>query len=227
MQDAATILVVDDEYSLRRLVISYLTKDGFRVMEAQDSQQALSIFDQHQIDLVLIDVMMPGMDGFGLVKELRKKTDIPLILLTAKGEESAKVAGLAIGADDYVTKPFSAPEVVARVKAQIRRFKGTFASDDVTPELKIGERLVIDQSSRRCYVDSVEADLSRREFDLLFKLASSPGKVFTREALLLAAWGTTYITEKTIDVHVAALRKKLSSAANITSLRGIGYRLDP
>ena len=227
MQDAATILVVDDEYSLRRLVISYLTKDGFRVMEAQDSQQALSIFDQHQIDLVLIDVMMPGMDGFGLVKELRKKTDIPLILLTAKGEESAKVAGLAIGADDYVTKPFSAPEVVARVKAQIRRFKGTFASDDVIPELKIGERLVIDQSSRRCYVDSVEADLSRREFDLLFKLASSPGKVFTREALLLAAWGTTYITEKTIDVHVAALRKKLSSAANITSLRGIGYRLDP
>ena len=219
--------MVDDEYSLRRLVVSYLTKDGFRVMEAQDAHQALSIFDQHQIDLVLIDVMMPGMDGFGLVKELRKKTDIPLILLTAKGEESAKVAGLELGADDYVTKPFSAPEVVARVKAQIRRFKGTFASDEIVPELKIGERLIIDHSSRRCFVDSVEADLSRREFDLLFRLASSPGKVFTREALLLAAWGTTFITEKTIDVHVAALRKKLSSAANITSLRGIGYRLDP
>lgn len=226
-EEIGTILVVDDEYALRRLLSSYLSKEGFRVIEAPDSQAALSLFGQHQVDLALIDVMMPGMDGFGLVRELRRKSDIPLILLTAKGEESSKVAGLEIGADDYITKPFSAPEVVARVRAQLRRFKGELATDEAAPEIRIGEHLVIDPNSRRCFVDTTEADLSRREFDLLFKLASSPGKVFTREALLLAAWGTTFITEKTIDVHVAALRKKLGSAANIASLRGIGYRLDP
>ncbi len=226
-EENGTILVVDDEYALRRLLSSYLTKEGFRVLEAPDSQAALSLFGQHHVDLALIDVMMPGLDGFGLVRELRKKTDIPLVLLTAKGEESAKVAGLEIGADDYITKPFSAPEVVARVRAHLRRFKGALSSDEGVPEIHIGEHLVIDPNSRRCYVDSIEADLSRREFDLLFKLASAPGKVFTREALLLAAWGTTFITEKTIDVHVASLRKKLGRAANITSLRGVGYRLDP
>ncbi len=226
MEEIGTVLVVDDEYALRRLMISYLTKEGFTVLEAADAQAALSLFEQHQVDIALIDVMMPGMDGFGLVRELRKKSDIPLILLTAKGEESSKVAGLELGADDYVTKPFSAPEVVARVRAQLRRFKGGFGDQDQEAEIKIGEHLIVDPNSRRCFIDGNEADLSRREFDLLYKLASSPGKVFTREALLQAAWGTIYITEKTIDVHVASLRKKLNGAANITSLRGVGYRLD-
>lgn len=227
IEETGTVLVVDDEYALRRLMISYLTKEGFTVLEAQDAQDALTLFDQHQVDIALIDVMMPGMDGFNLVKALRKKSDVPLILLTAKGDESAKVAGLEIGADDYVTKPFSAPEVVARVRAHLRRFKGGLGDRDREDEIIIGEHLVIHPDSRRCFAHGLEADLSRREFDLLYKLASSPGKVFTREALLLAAWGTTYITEKTIDVHVASLRRKLNGAANITSLRGIGYRLDP
>lgn len=226
MAETGTVLIVDDEYALRRLMASYLSKEGFTVLQAQDAQAALTLFDQHQIDIALIDVMMPGMDGFGLIRTLRLKTDIPLILLTAKGEESAKVAGLEIGADDYVTKPFSAPEVVARVRAQLRRFKGDFGEPGDQPEIKVGANLIINPSARRCFVDNVEIDLSRREFDLLHKLASSPGKVFTREALLLSAWGTTYITEKTIDVHVASLRKKLNNGANITSLRGVGYRLD-
>ncbi|MDA8209422.1 MAG: response regulator transcription factor [Actinomycetota bacterium] len=226
-EDNGTVLVVDDEYALRRVLVSYLAKEGYKVLEAQDGQDALNVLGKHQVDLALVDVMMPGMDGFALVRELRKRTDIPVIMLTAKGEETAKVAGLEIGADDYMTKPFSAPEVVARVRAQLRRYRGGFSSEESEPEIKVGERLVIDPSARRCFVDGEEVDLSRREFDLLHKLASSPGRVFTREALLLAAWGTTYITEKTIDVHVGSLRKKLNGSASITSLRGIGYRLDP
>ncbi|MDA8375334.1 MAG: response regulator transcription factor [Actinomycetota bacterium] len=225
-EDNGTVLVVDDEYALRRVLVSYLAKEGYKVLEAQDGQDALNVLARHQVDLALVDVMMPGMDGFALVRELRKRTDIPLIMLTAKGEETAKVAGLEIGADDYMTKPFSAPEVVARVRAQLRRYRGGFNSEDAEPEIKVGDRLLIDPNARRCFVDGQEVDLSRREFDLLHKLASSPGRVFTREALLLAAWGTTYITEKTIDVHVGSLRKKLNGSASITSLRGIGYRLD-
>ena len=225
-EDNGTVLVVDDEYALRRVLVSYLAKEGYKVLEAQDGQDALNVLARHQVDLALVDVMMPGMDGFALVRELRKRTDIPLIMLTAKGEETAKVAGLEIGADDYMTKPFSAPEVVARVRAQLRRYRGGFSSEDAEPEIKVGDRLLIDPNARRCFVDGQEVDLSRREFDLLHKLASSPGRVFTREALLLAAWGTTYITEKTIDVHVGSLRKKLNGSASITSLRGIGYRLD-
>ncbi|MDA8197198.1 MAG: response regulator transcription factor [Actinomycetota bacterium] len=226
MEDKQTVLVVDDEVALRRILVSYLKKEGFNVLEAGDAQGALSIFERAQVDIALLDVMMPGMDGFELVKNIRRKSDIPLIMVTAKGEESARVAGLEIGADDYITKPFSAPEVIARVRAHLRRASGALTETTTEAILNIGGSLIIDPNSRRCIVDGKDVDLSRREFDLILKLASSPGKVFTREALLLAAWGTTYITEKTIDVHVASLRKKLGDSATITSLRGIGYRLD-
>ncbi|CAG4919130.1 MULTISPECIES: response regulator transcription factor [Acidithrix] len=190
MEETTTILIVDDEYPLRRLLRSYFTKEGFNVVEAGDSTSARALFDQYQINIALIDVMMPGADGFALVRELRTITDIPLILVTAKGEESSKITGLEIGADDYVTKPFSAPEVVARVRAHLRRFNGTFHDFEVGAPTITMAKLSINPNSRRTTVDDSEIDLSKREFDLLYKLASSPGKVFTREALLLAAWGS-------------------------------------
>lgn len=223
MASTGTILVVDDELALRKLLNSYLAKEGFTVLEARDGQEALSVLEMNSANLALIDVMMPGMDGFSLVKAIRAKYDIPIIMLTARGEETSKVAGLELGADDYVVKPFSAPEVIARVRAQLRRSQGLMASE---PTISIGSSLLLDSRSRQCWVDSKEVMLSRREFDLLMTLASSPGRVFSRESLLTAAWGTTFITEKTIDVHIGLLRKKLGDAITITSLRGIGYRLD-
>lgn len=223
MASTGTILVVDDELALRKLLSSYLTKEGFVVLEARDGQEALSLLDQLGADLALVDIMMPGMDGFSLVKAIRSKFAIPIVMLTARGEETSKIAGLEIGADDYIVKPFSAPEVIARVRAQIRRSRG-LVSDE--PVIEIGDSLQLDSKSRQCWVDNDEIMLSRREFDLLLTLASSPGRVFSRESLLLAAWGTTFITEKTIDVHIGLLRKKLGQAITITSLRGIGYRLD-
>lgn len=223
MASTGTILVVDDELALRKLLNSYLAKEGFTVLEARDGQEALSVLEMNNANLALIDVMMPGMDGFSLVKAIRAKYDIPIIMLTARGEETSKVAGLELGADDYVVKPFSAPEVIARVRAQLRRSQGLMASE---PTISIGSSLLLDSRSRQCWVDSKEVMLSRREFDLLMTLASSPGRVFSRESLLTAAWGTTFITEKTIDVHIGLLRKKLGDAITITSLRGIGYRLD-
>lgn len=223
MASTGTILVVDDELALRKLLNSYLAKEGFTVLEARDGQEALSVLEMNSANLALIDVMMPGMDGFSLVKAIRAKYDIPIIMLTARGEETSKVAGLELGADDYVVKPFSAPEVIARVRAQLRRSQGLMASE---PTISIGSSLLLDSRSRQCWINSQEVMLSRREFDLLMTLASSPGRVFSRESLLAAAWGTTFITEKTIDVHIGLLRKKLGDAITITSLRGIGYRLD-
>lgn len=223
MASTGTILVVDDELALRKLLNSYLAKEGFIVLEARDGQEALSVLEMNNANLALIDVMMPGMDGFSLVKAIRAKYDIPIIMLTARGEETSKVAGLELGADDYVVKPFSAPEVIARVRAQLRRSQGLMASE---PTISIGSSLLLDSRSRQCWINSQEVMLSRREFDLLMTLASSPGRVFSRESLLAAAWGTTFITEKTIDVHIGLLRKKLGDAITITSLRGIGYRLD-
>lgn len=223
MASTGTILVVDDELALRKLLSSYLVKEGFAVLEAKDGVEALQLLDQVGADLALIDIMMPGMDGFSLVKAIRAKFVIPIVMLTARGEENSKVTGLELGADDYIVKPFSAPEVIARVRAQIRRSKGLLAEE---PIITLGNSLVLDSRSRQCWVDDEEIMLSRREFDLLMTMAASPGRVFSRESLLLAAWGTTFITEKTIDVHIGLLRKKLGQAITITSLRGIGYRLD-
>lgn len=223
MASTGTILVVDDELALRKLLSSYLVKEGFAVLEAKDGGEALQLLDQVGADLALIDVMMPGMDGFSLVKAIRSKFAIPIVMLTARGEETSKVTGLELGADDYIVKPFSVPEVIARVRAQIRRSKGLIAEE---PIIVIGDSLVLDSRSRQCWVNDEEIMLSRREFDLLMTMAASPGRVFSRESLLLAAWGTTFITEKTIDVHIGLLRKKLGQAITITSLRGIGYRLD-
>ena len=217
------MLVVDDEYSLRRLLRTYLEKDGFAVVEAENGLDALASLRRRSVDIALVDVMLPGLDGFELVRRMRQESTIPIILLTARGEETNRVAGLEVGADDYVVKPFSAPEVVARVRAQLRRAQGFDPAP--APPLRVGP-IEVDPGSRRCSVDGREVELTRREFDLLTTLMRTPNRVYTREELLELVWGSEYLSAKTVDVHVAGLRRKLGSAVKITALRGVGYRLE-
>jgi DNA-binding response OmpR family regulator len=219
----ARVLVVEDEAPLRRLLRHYLDREGFAVLEAENGLDGLSIVRRGGVDLALVDVMLPELDGFELVRRIRRESTFPIILLTARGEEASRIAGLELGADDYVVKPFSAPEVVARVRAQLRRAAGF--GEDEEGALRIGS-VELDRLARRCRVNGREVDLTRREFDLLAALMQKPDRVRSREELLQLAWGSTFLSEKTVDVHVAALRRKLGDAVSIAALRGVGYRLE-
>ena len=223
MSSGARVLVVDDEYPLRRLLRTYLEKDGFAVLEAANGLDALAVIGRDSVDLALIDLMLPGLDGFEVVRRIRRDSTIPIILLTARGEQTNRVAGLELGADDYVVKPFSAPEVVARVRAQLRRAQGFAAASERL--LRVGA-VEVDLASRRCRVDGREVELTRREFDLLARLMHAPGRAYTRDELLELVWGSEYLSPKTVDVHVARLRRKLGDALPIRALRGVGYRLE-
>jgi two-component system response regulator RegX3 len=218
----ARVLVADDERALRHLLKAYLAKEGFEVIEAATGEQALSVLRGGGVDLALVDVMLPELDGFEVVRQIRASSTVPIILVTARGEETNRVAGLELGADDYVVKPFSAPEVVARVRAHLRRVRGL---DDSGSVLRVGG-CELDLSSRRCSVDGREIELTRREFNLLHALVENAGQALTRDQLLVSAWGTSFVSPKTVDVHVAALRRKFGDALSITALRGIGYRLE-
>jgi DNA-binding response OmpR family regulator len=220
--NAGRILVVDDELSLRRLMRLYLGKAGFAVQEASTGPQALAALRRGDIDLAIVDVMLPEVDGFEVVRQARRNSSIPIILLTARGEEASRVAGLEVGADDYVVKPFLAHEVVARVRAQLRRARG-FDADAAT--LRVG-LVELDRRSRRCTIGGAAVELTRREFDLLETLLASPGRAFTRDQLLDEVWGSRFVSEKTIDVHIVGLRRKLGGALRISTLRGVGYRLE-
>jgi DNA-binding response OmpR family regulator len=223
MSYGARVLVVDDEYSLRHLLRSYLEKEGFVVLEADNGLDALAALRRGSAEVAIVDVMLPGLDGFELVRRVRQESAIPIILLTARGEETNRVAGLELGADDYVVKPFSAPEVVARVRAHLRRAQGFDGGHEAV--LRVGG-VEIDLSSRRCRVGDGEVELTRREFDLLATLARVPNRVYRREELLQLIWGSEYLSSKTVDVHVAGLRRKLGPALRINALRGVGYRLE-
>jgi DNA-binding response OmpR family regulator len=218
------VLVVDDEQPLRHLVRLYLEKERWRVVEAGTGPEALQAFDREPVDLALIDVMLPQVDGLEVVRRIRRSSHIPIILLTARGEEASRVAGLEVGADDYVVKPFSMLELVARVRAQLRRV-GEFSGEPQAGVEAIGE-VQLDRSARLCRVGDSLISLTRREFDLLATLFDHAGHVLTREQLLDAAWGTTFLSPKTVDVHISALRKKLGRSVRITALRGVGYRLE-
>ncbi|HTT52659.1 MAG TPA: response regulator transcription factor [Streptosporangiaceae bacterium] len=220
--NAARILVVDDELSLRRLMRLYLGQAGFAVQEASTGAQALAALRRGDIDLAIVDVMLPEVDGFEVVRQARRNSSIPIILLTARGEEASRVAGLEIGADDYVVKPFLAHEVVARVRAQLRRARG-FGADAAALRVGVVE---LDRRARRCAVRGEGIELTRREFDLLETLLASPGRAYTRDQLLDEVWGSRFVSEKTIDVHIVGLRRKLGGALRISTLRGVGYRLE-
>ncbi len=223
MSAPAQVLVVPAERALRRLLRLYLSKEGFAVAEAENGAGALSLLRRGGIDVALVDVMLPEVDGFEVVRRIRQESTIPIILVTARGEETNRVAGLELGADDYVVKPFSAPEVVARVRAQLRRAQGFAAVESVLRR----DGVELDRAERRCHVRGQPIELTRREFDLLATLLEHPGRVYTRGQLLAASWGTTFLSEKTVDVHIAGLRRKLGAAIAITALRGVGYRLEP
>ena len=218
------MLVVDDERAIRRLLRMYLTDAGFTVAEAGTGEEAIEQVRRGGIDIVLLDLMLPGMDGYEVCRRLRETTSTPVIMLTARGEEANRITGLELGADDYVTKPFSPVEVVARVKAVMRRVS---APPDPNRVLRAGPAQ-LEPSSRRVLLDGEEVELTRLEFDLLAELAAHPRVVYTRERLLEKVWGyQSAVGGKTVDVHVANLRRKLGDDIGIVAVRGVGYRLEP
>jgi DNA-binding response OmpR family regulator len=220
---AGSILVVEDEESIVELVRLYLTKEGFRVNVARDGQEALEMARRLPPDLVVLDLMLPRVDGWEVCRRLRKESNVPVIMLTARTDDVDKIVGLELGADDYVTKPFNPRELVARIKAVLRRTQNA-PDQDVT--IDSGD-IHIDPARREVTVGGRPVQLRAKEFDLLLALAQEQGRVLTREALLSRVWGYEYFGDsRTVDVHVTWLRDKLSgSSAQIQTVRGLGYKL--
>jgi two-component system, OmpR family, response regulator ResD len=224
MASRGHVLIVDDERAIRRLLRMYLTDAGFTVAEAADGEAAVQQVRRGGIDLVLLDVMLPEMDGFTVVRRLRETAQIPVIMVTARTDETNRVTGLELGADDYVVKPFSPAEVVARVKAVMRR---VHAPPDPHRTLRAGPA-ELEPASRRVTLSGQEVELTRLEFDLLAELAAHPRVVYTRDRLLEKVWGyQSAVGGKTVDVHVANLRRKLGDDIGIVAVRGVGYKLEP
>jgi two-component system, OmpR family, response regulator len=224
MRTMATILVVDDDPHIRELVGVFLREEGFTVLEAADGREALALLETTRADLVILDIMMPNMDGWQLCRELRELYDTPLLMLTAKGETSQKIKGFQLGTDDYLVKPFEPLELVARVKALLRRYRIA-----VSQRVQIGE-LLLDRKTYEAQVGDKQVTLPLKEFELLFKLASYPGKTFSREQLIEQIWGYDYEgDERTVDVHIKRLRERFPEERHsfrISTIRGLGYRLE-
>jgi DNA-binding response OmpR family regulator len=226
---SARILLVDDEQSIQTLLSYPLRKDGYDVVQATDGREALDRFAEQSFDLVVLDVMMPQLDGLEVCRRLRARSAVPIIMLTAKAEEIDKVVGLELGADDYITKPFSMREFRSRVKAALRRAEMRPAPEqDTEPPLEF-EELVIDFDKRAVTLRGGVVDLTYVEFEILGALARHPGRVFSRDQLLARIWGdAAYRDPRTIDVHIRHLREKLErkpkSPEYIFTVRGVGYR---
>jgi two-component system alkaline phosphatase synthesis response regulator PhoP len=219
----AKILVVDDEPGILNLVVAYLKPEGYEVYTAQDGESALKAARAFKPDVIVLDVMLPGMDGIEVLTRLRRESDVYVILLTARTEETDRIVGLTVGADDYVTKPFSPRELVARIKAALRRLHKGASERDVLSF----RHLLIDRSARRVTVDGTPVELTAIEFDLLWALAENHGRVLSREALLEKVWGASYYGEmRVVDVHLGHIRQKLGREGLISTVRGIGYRFE-
>ena len=220
---AQKIFVVDDEQNIRDLASLYLQKEGFIVDSAVDGRDAVARFAQVQPAMVILDVMMPGMDGFEVCRELRRESDVPILMLTARSDDVDKIVGLELGADDYMTKPFNPREMVARVKAILRRFEGGRRPQNAM----VVANLSVDKARRETKIDDAFLELRTKEFDLLTAFVENPGIALTREQLLESVWGYDYAGEtRTVDVHVQHLRAKLAGAnVSIETLRGVGYKL--
>jgi DNA-binding response OmpR family regulator len=226
--DSSRILVVDDDPKIRSLVVSYLRADGFEVAEAADGDGAVEAIRSGPIDLVVLDIVMPGRDGIEALREIRTFSEVYAILLTARAEETDKLIGLAVGADDYLTKPFSPRELVARVKTVLRRTRGAAATRGEADALAFAG-LRLDPDRREVRVDGRPVDLTTLEFDLLAVLARQPGRVFSRRQLLDAVWGWDHVgDDRVVDVHIGNLRKALGERAAeprfVGTVRGVGYR---
>lgn len=221
------IVVADDEAHIRDVLRGYLEAEGFDVVQAADGDEALRVAREHHPDLVLLDVTMPGLDGVEVLRQLRTESDVYVIMVTARAEELDKLVGLAVGADDYITKPFSPREVVARVKAVLRRGRGT--TPTAQDELLAFKGLAIDLPRRTLTRDGVPVELSALEFDLLVALARAPGRVLTRRQLLEQVWGWDFFgDERVVDVHIRSIRRALGDPADapqlVGTVRGVGYR---
>ncbi len=224
---AGKILVVDDDQNICELLRLYIEKEGFDVRIANDGRRALEIFEEYHPDLIMLDIMLPELDGWQVCREVRKKSKCPIIMLTAKGEVFDKVLGLELGADDYVVKPFETKEVVARIKAVLRR-AGTEEEDPVK-EVKY-DKLSINLTNYELRVNGVQVDTPPKEMELIYHLASNPNRVFSRDELLDQVWGFDYYGDsRTVDVHVKRLREKLEGVSDKWTLKtvwGVGYKFD-
>lgn len=222
----AKILIVDDEPSIQKIVTAYLKAEGYEYMAAADGPGGLKAAREFKPDIIILDVMLPGMDGIALLANLRRESDVYVIMLTARAEETDKIVGLSVGADDYLTKPFSPRELIARIKSALRRIQGS-------PQLPVGSSILnfahirMDPAARRVWVDERLVELTAVEFDLLLALAQHSGMVLSREQLLEKAWGYDYFGDtRVVDVHIGHIRQKLGDDRLIETIRGVGYRFE-
>ncbi|MGH9022325.1 MAG: response regulator [Acidimicrobiia bacterium] len=230
MADPPTILVVDDEQSYRDALAVSLRREGFLVQVAADGLEALDRYEAHKPALILLDVMLPRMSGIDVCRELRAKSRVPIIMLTARDAEIDTVVGLEVGADDYVTKPFRLRELVARIRAALRRAPGDIDDESPTEVLEVGD-VRLDPLRHEVFVRDDAVALAHKEFDLLELLLMNAGRVLTRDVLMDRVWGPSYVGDtKTLDVHIKRLRAKIetnpSSPTRITTIRGLGYRYE-
>src|SRR3954469_1544481 len=229
MAESSTILLVDDEEAVRKVLTFPLERDGYNVVQAADGEEALARFGDQPVDLVVLDIMLPKLDGLEVCKQLRSRSSVPIIMLTARDDEFDKVVGLELGADDYITKPFSIREFRSRVRALLRRARAPHSALDVVEEVIEHGGLRIDVPRRIVEVRGAPVQLTYVEFELLRALAAHPGRVFSRRMLLEALWKSAdYRDPRTIDVHVRHLREKLEAEPRvpeyILTVRGVGYR---
>ena len=219
------ILIVEDEANIRELLRLYLEREGYTVLEAENGVEGIKKWKSDKPDMLLLDVMMPVMDGWAVCREIRAESDVPIIMLTAKGETADRVSGLEMGADDYIVKPLEMPEVIARVRAVFRRM----APDDAPEKLSF-DNLVIDKQAYDLVIKGKRVDAPPKEIELLYFLASSPNRVFTRAQLLDDVWGFNYFGDtRTVDVHVKRLREKLEGVSDKWELKtvwGVGYKFE-
>ena len=225
------ILIVDDDNNIAELISLYLTKECFETSIVNDGEEALTTFDSFEPNLILLDLMLPGIDGYQVCREIRAKSQVPIIMLSAKGEIFDKVLGLELGADDYIIKPFDSKELVARVKAVLRRYQPVKNIPAPNSDAKIVEypELVINQTNYSVLYKGHTVDMPPKELELLYFLASSPNQVFTREQLLDHIWGYEYVGDtRTVDVHIKRLREKIKDHANwgLSTVWGIGYKFE-
>lgn len=222
----AKILLIDDEPSIHKVITAYLKAEGYEFLSAMDGPGGLNAARSFKPDVVILDVMLPGMDGIELLANLRRDSNVYVIMLTARAEETDKIIGLSVGADDYLTKPFSPRELIARIKAALRRIQNLSNSSDSISTL-IFSHIRIDPSERRVWVDDQLIDLTAVEFDLLVALAHNHGMVLSREQLLEKAWGYDYFGDtRVVDVHIGHIRQKLGGDRFIETIRGVGYRFE-
>lgn len=225
------VLIVDDDSNIAELISLYFTKEMYEARTAGDGEEALRIFESFQPDIVILDLMLPGKDGYEVCREIRQKKDTPIIMLSAKGETFDKVLGLELGADDYMIKPFDSKELVARAKAVLRRYKKSEAQPENKPSAKYVEHpgLIVNLSNYSVIYNGKQVDMPPKELELLYFLASQPNQVFTREQLLDHIWGYEYVGDtRTVDVHIKRLREKIKdeNSWSIGTVWGIGYRFE-